>query len=483
MRRFVLPALLCALLAACSGGNDGPLEVALIGEADSTYASGLRLSGAAQHLRAAQSVGLVTLDPEGLVAPGLADRWIVTDEGRSYVFRLRDGDWPDGRALTADSVRGVIRDRLRALDGTSLGLDLAPVREVRTMAEGVIEFRLSSPVPDFLQLLAQPEMALTPTGTDSIPMTLYAPPQGQRALDMAAPERRGLPTEDGWRNRVRRIALFVGDSEAATARFKDGEADIVLGGSLSDLPLAEVGPLSRGTVRLDPAIGLFGLHVVRAEGVLGDASTREALSLALDREALIAPFSIGGWVSATSVVPTALTSVPPRWDGIALDARRGTAAARIANFRAGGGSVGPLRVYLPEGPGSDIMFAQLAEQWLAIGVPAQRAADVASADLVLRDRVARFGGARWFLNQFNCSVARGACSQAADALVKQSVGTADDTERRRLLGEAQVQFDATNVFIPLGAPIRWSLVRGDVTGFAGNIWAFHPLPPLAEMPR
>jgi hypothetical protein len=34
------------------------------------------------------------------------------------------------------------------------------------------------------------------------------------------------------------------------------------------LPLADTGPLSRGTVRLDPALGLFGLQVRRAEGLL-----------------------------------------------------------------------------------------------------------------------------------------------------------------------------------------------------------------------
>ena len=42
---------------------------------------------------------------------------------------------------------------------------------------------------------------------------------------------------------------------------------------------------------------------------------------------------------------------------------------------------------------------------------------------------------------------------------------------------------AANTFIPFGTPIRWSLVSGDVTGFAPNIWGTHPLMPLAMRPK
>jgi hypothetical protein len=39
------------------------------------------------------------------------------------------------------------------------------------------------------------------------------------------------------------------------------------------------------------------------------------------------------------------------------------------------------------------------------------------------------------------------------------------------------------VFIPFGPPIRWSLVRGDITGFYPNRLGYHPLMPLALRPR
>src|SRR5688572_27889562 len=98
--------------------------MSLIDTADNAFGSGVRLSGGAQHVRAATHAGLVALDAQGGVIPALADRWIVTDDGLSFIFRLRDGTWPDGRDLTAESARMAFSEASRALRGTSLGLDL-----------------------------------------------------------------------------------------------------------------------------------------------------------------------------------------------------------------------------------------------------------------------------------------------------------------------------------------------------------------------
>src|SRR5690554_3646052 len=193
--RLIIP-LVALALAGCSRGNDGALEVAFIDSAENLFDTGLRLSSPAQHLRAATESGLVALNAQGEVVPALADRWIVTDDGRSFIFRLRESTWADGSALTAESVRAELRSAIRALRGTALGLDLAPIEEVRAMAGRVVEIRLSAPVPMLLQLLAQPELALSPgrsgdTG-GSGPMLMKR--DGSTAvLTMKPPEDRGIP--------------------------------------------------------------------------------------------------------------------------------------------------------------------------------------------------------------------------------------------------------------------------------------------------
>ena len=91
-----LSAILAALLlAGCGPARDRIVEVAVIGEAEAPFVTGARLPVAAQLLRSATAEGLVGFDERGRVIPALADRWIVTDDGLSYIFRLRDGTWPD----------------------------------------------------------------------------------------------------------------------------------------------------------------------------------------------------------------------------------------------------------------------------------------------------------------------------------------------------------------------------------------------------
>jgi len=498
-RLQLLPALLATVALAACGRNDGAVEVAFIDTPEQLFAAGLRLSPGAQHLHAATGAGLVALDAQGDVIPALADRWIVTDDGRSFIFRLRDGTWPDGRELTAESVRTALVDTLRALRGTSLALDLEPIAEVRAMAGRVVEIRLSSPVPMLLQLLAQPELALARGEGASGDMLLVRPSadclqQPLRTgcdgalLAMKPPAARGIPEEADWEAYVRTVSVRAASAEQAVALFDEGELDLVLGGGIGALPLADTGPLSRGTVRLDPALGLFGLQVRRSAGLLASPQGREAVAMALDRPQLIAAFNIEGWVPTTRVVAPGLPGDPgyvgERWSDRSIEDLRAVAARRVADWRrANGGGEARLTVTRGDGPGLDMLFRELAAQLATVGVRLERAPAGAPSDLLLVDRVARYAEPRWFLNQFNCSLRLGMCDGDADFLVEQAMAENDPVARATLLAEAESALTLSNVYIPFGSPLRFSLVRGDVDAFAANAWAFHPLPPLAVIPR
>jgi ABC-type transport system substrate-binding protein len=486
LRWLALP-LLASALAGCGRGDDGAVEVAFIDTPESLFASGLRLSAGAQHLRAATGAGLVSLDAQGDVIPALADRWIVTDDGRSFIFRLRDGTWPDGEELSSESVRMALAEAIRALRGTSLGLDLAPIEEVRAMAGRVVEIRLSAPVPMLLQLLAQPELALV-RGVGGSGDMLLTRDGATAVLAMKPPAERGIPELRDWEQYVRAIELRAESAEEAIAQFDEGELDLVLGGRIAWLPLADTGPLSRGTVRIDPALGLFGLQVRRAQGLLATAQGREALAMAIDRAALIEPFNVGGWVPTTRVVAPGLPSDPgyiaERWSEQPIEDSRAEAERRIAAWRRGnGGDEARVTLAIGRAPGLDILFRELAVQLAMVGVTLERVPEDRPADLALVDRVARYAEPRWFLNQFNCSLRQGICSSEADALVRESIVQTDPAAKATLLAQAEAELTLANVYIPFGSPLRFSLVRGDVDGFAGNAWAFHPLPPLAVIPR
>jgi ABC-type transport system substrate-binding protein len=484
--RGVIAGLLLLALAACGKGSGSALEIVFIGDKGQATVSGVRLSALGQHLRAATAAGLVGLDAEGQVVPRLADRWIVTDGGTSYIFRLRDLTWSDGRELTGEEVRDAFRRVQRQLRGTTLGSDLAQIADIRAMTGKVVEIRLANPMPDFLQLLAQPELGLVRDSKGLGPMTLERDEDGL-LLRMLSPAAQGLPQVDDWEDAVRPLRLHVAQAKAAIGMFDEGVVDLVLGGRLESLPMVETGPLSRGTVRIDPALGLFGLQVVRPQGFLDRPENREALGLAIDRDTLLEPFNVGGWVATTRIVPPGLPGerAPPqeRWSGTTFQQRQAEAARRVTAWKNANGGELLLRIALPEGPGGDLLFGRLGRNLTAVGIIVVRVGPRETADLRLVDTVARYGEPQWFLNQFHCGYHGGLCSSAVDRLVAQAQASQDPAEASRLLAQAEAQLTSLEAFIPFGAPIRWSLVRSNVTGFSGNRWGFHPLPPLAEVPR
>ena len=214
--RLSFLAFFLVLLAACgSGTDDGVVEVAFIADPGELDADGVRLDPAGQHVRAAISMGLVRIDPRGEVVPGVAERWIVTDDGASYIFRINEFDLRDGTPLTAQAVRNALQQRLRQLRGTSLGLDLAKVRDIRAMTGRVVEIRLTSPMPDFLRLLAQPELGID-IGDQSAALMARGVGDDGVMLAPLPPQLRGLPEQPGWEDTVGEVRM-TSDLRIATA--------------------------------------------------------------------------------------------------------------------------------------------------------------------------------------------------------------------------------------------------------------------------
>lgn len=488
--RFASPlyaAMLALALAGCSGSAGDEVPVGIIASPETVYADGLALAPAAGTYRAAIADGLVGFDEDARVVPALAESWIVTDDGSSYIFRLRTGEWRDGEEISARGVAAELQRRVNSLSNTTLGRDLAIIADIRAMAGRVIEIRLKAPMPQFLSLLAQPELAVADGANPRGPMV--ARRLGDEAVLMATnPEILGMPVPRRWEETVRPVRVVPMSAAQAVKLFSNGAIDVVLGGTIATYPLAPSGALTRGTVRVDAAQGLFGLRVMRADGFLALPQGREALSLAIDRNGLMESFNIGGWSPRAIPVPTDISRLEdgqrPAWLSLGLEERRDIARQRVAQWRSQNNLVAPsLSVSLPDGPGSDRIYGALAGDLAAVGISLVRVDAGEPADMMLVDRVARFPSPRWYLNQLACSVSRGACSALADSLVDDALDAGSPAETERLLTEAEAELTAAAVFINFGQPLRWSLVRANITGIAPNANGYHPLPPLGVIPN
>ena len=478
--------LLAVQLTACTGRRDATVEVAAIGTPEAAFKTSGQLTTGAQLLLGATAEGLVALDEQAQVVPGMADRWIVTDDGMSYIFRLRDGTWPDGSAMTAESVRSALRSAIGGLQGTAMARDLADISDIRVMTGRVIELRLTHPRPELLMLLAQPELGVLQRGRGGGPLQMKRD-KNVAILSSIDPEKLGLPAVADWQDRIRELRLRALAAPVALARYNRGEADVVLGGTVDQFPLVDAAGLSRGAVQFDPVIGLFGLAVVHDDGFLADPANREAIALAIDRQGIVAALGLSGWTATSRIVPVGIEDdpggAPERWTTQSLAERQALAASRVVRWRAGKTEPVHLRLAMPQGPGADIMFSRLAADLAKAGLTAERVGEADAADLRLIDSVARYPRIGWFLNQLSCDNKRILCSAEADTLADQADEAPDPATRAALLARAEAKLTEANVYIPFGPPIRWSLVRGDTTGFVPNRLGYHPLMPLAMRPK
>lgn len=492
-RKNRISILMAAFLAAACHGpaQQQPLRVVMVDD-----------SGPApldRALRAATTEGLVSLDEEGKVVPGLAERWIVADEGRGYIFRLRDSAWPDGTKLSGETARQALRRAIAAQKGRALGEDLSVIEDIRAMAGRVIEIRLAQPMPNFLQLLAQPELGLEHRGQGAGPMRRKHV-EGLDWLTPISPDVRGLPMPEGWAATVRPLSIRTMGGEKAVAQLLAGQVDVVLGGRITDLPPIQRGLLGQRGARFDVAPGLFGLMVENESGFLAVQPNRAALAMVIDRAGLVNAMGmqaggIPGWSPTTRLISPGIGEVqlPERWSDMDMDHRRAVAVERVAVWRkAREATVRPedgdgleLRIAMPGGAGANVLFTRLAQDVAAIGLRLRRVGMSESADLRLIDEVARYPSPVWFFNQLHCGV-HPVCTPNVDHLAAQTWDV-EPSLAPALYGEAEREVLEANLFIPLALPVRWTMLgKGGANGLRGlvsNAYGVHPLFPLADAAR
>lgn len=117
--------------------------------------------------------GLIWLDENGLVQPAQAEKWTVSQDGKTYTLTLRDAKWSDGEPVTAqDFVLGWQRAvdpkfgspnasylaKAHILNADQVIQGKLPVEQlgIKALDDKTLEVKLTQATPYFLQLLAYP---------------------------------------------------------------------------------------------------------------------------------------------------------------------------------------------------------------------------------------------------------------------------------------------------------------------------------------
>jgi peptide/nickel transport system substrate-binding protein len=124
---------------------------------------------------------LVYLDDKGNISPWLAKSWEISPDGKTYTFHLRDDvTFSDGARFNAEAVK-INFDHMRdpATKSPLAAAYIAPYADGKVLDEYTFQAHLSSPYTPFLNVLAQPYIAMeSPKAIKENPKSLGEHPVG-----------------------------------------------------------------------------------------------------------------------------------------------------------------------------------------------------------------------------------------------------------------------------------------------------------------
>jgi ABC-type oligopeptide transport system substrate-binding subunit len=273
--------------------------------------------------------GLVMPDAkDGAPQPALAERWDVSEDGRTWTFHLRPATWSNGDPVTAgdfvyawrrvvDPKTGsgyshrmyVVENAREAVKGavapTSLG--------VRAIDDRTLEVKLVRRTPYFLQLLCMNLYFPVHRATVEKFGSKFMEPQNAvvngpyRMTEWLIKQRKVFERNARYRDASGvKLAKFVFLAiESAETAFKYYETDQCHW--LFRVPLAFV-DIQRPDHWVNPYNGVYFYSFNTAKKPLDDVRVRKALSLVVDREKICKYILRGGEIPAQRLVPP--TSLP-----------------------------------------------------------------------------------------------------------------------------------------------------------------------------
>ena len=503
-----------ATIAATAAHGAGVLRVASMGEPASLDPH--KVSGTWEnYIVGDMYVGLTTENPKAEPVPGVAESWTISEDGKTYTFKLRSSQWSDGTPLTAhDFVFSMQRilDPVTAAEYASLlyiieGAEAVNKGEAkpetlgaRAIDDHTLEIRLTGPAPYFLALLTHytaypvPRHVIDKVGkewtkpenivvngpyklVEWIPNTHVKLTKNDKFWDAAS-----VTLDD--------LIFYTQEDRAAVQkRFRAGEIDVAM-----DFASDQIDWLRKNLpdeTRIAPYMGIYYYPINTSVEPFTDIRIRKALSMAIDREAIVDKVLKTGELAAYSFVPPGVAyydkPVEVDWKDIPFAERQKMARDLLAE--AGYGPDKPLEFTLRYNTSENHkrIAVAIASMWKAIGVKAElfnAEVKVHYADLKQGDfQVARAGwiadynDAQNFLYLLETRTGANNYGRYSnpefDQLMLDAEVTSDLNKRAELLRQAEALVMRDQPVIPIYHYVSKNLVAKNVVGFVDNPQDIH----------
>lgn len=461
--------------------------------------------------------GLVSVDPNGVVIPGAAEKWDISDDGLTYTFHLRDGlKWSNGDKLTAqDYVNAIIRtiDPATASDKGYIFTSTIQVAGASDFSGGknkdpksvglsapddrTFVMKLVAPAPWTLNIVNSfytaplHKPSLDKFGKDFIkPGNIVT--NGAYMLSENVPQSHATLVKnpnfwDAANVKIDKVSYRVSEDDSTAVKlWKAGELDITY-----DIPSEQIDGLKSefgDLVHVSPSTETIYLSFNIKNPPFDNLKLRQALALAIDRETLVNKVLKGGYqVNTGYAVPIAGYDAPKAF-GAELSKADRVAKAKALYAEAGFGPDKPLTLQI-EASNNDAMkkIAETAAvMWKqTLGVDAKVNAQDRDAWLAAfsagswqvfdDDLVGDFSGPETFLAYVDPRAEAGYNWQSPEfeALWDKAAATTDQAERWKILAQAEKIWLESGVAVPIAAGPNRHLVAAKVKGWGDNPAGFH----------
>ncbi len=461
--------------------------------------------------------GLFTYSRSGEVVPAAVERFEISDDGLTYTFYLRDGlRWSNGDAVTADhfvaGMRRLVDPKVAAFNASML-IDLEnaegilsgdiPVSMLGAEAvdERTLVLRLVRPTAYITGILTHP--STFPVHTPSIaehgdgfarPGKLVS--NGAYRLDAWVPGSLIAlkRNEHYWNDSATAIDavnwhVLVQDA-AELSRYRAGELHVT--STVPSDSFAQVREEFGDQLSVGPYLAVYylGFNLTKPP-FKENPALRQALSMAIDREALTQKVTARGEAPAYSWVPPGISGYEPvRMGFAALGKEEREQRARRLYKEAGYGEENPLKVELRYNTGDSHRRVVVAVQSMWREVLGFEATLINEEFQVLltnmkEAEVTQVFRSSWvgdytdphtFLSILQSGNAQNMPqyrSEEFDDFMARAATQTDPRQRRLLLEEAERVMLADYPIIPLYFYVTRHLVHPDIEGWGDNPLDYH----------
>ncbi|MCM2276487.1 MAG: peptide ABC transporter substrate-binding protein [Oligoflexia bacterium] len=308
--------------------------------------------------------GLVSFDSTLKISPALAQSWKVSEDGRTYTFKIKKGvKWSDGVPLRAQDFAYSWKRLLSPVTAAAYAYFLFDIEGaelfnkgklqdfdavgIKALDEHTLQVKLARPVAHWIYI---PTFWVTfPARQDIIEKhgNSWATPGrmvtvGAYTLSSHDFDSKIVlganPNYHGQRNNIEQIqALIVKDDATALSLYEAGKLDFV-----TDIPTVDLKRLGgRPDLKVFPYLKTAYIGFVTNKYPISNVKVRRAIAMAIDK-AKIGEILHGGQKGATSFVPPPMMAHSAK-AGLPYDPAKARAEIAAAGFQPGGA---PLRFEL-----------------------------------------------------------------------------------------------------------------------------------------